>query len=74
MIRNKSPKEPPPKQPPRTSVAGAEFDRLTALIGMLDYLIVESREIEPLAEYFLKMARLSLLEAEQTRADVDGRN
>jgi hypothetical protein len=68
MIRNKPPKESP------TPTAGAEFDRLTALIGMLDYLIVESREIEPLAEYFLKMARLSLLEAEQTRADADGRN
>jgi hypothetical protein len=69
MIRNK-----PPKESPSTQAAGAEFDRLIALIGMLDYLIVEAREIEPLAEYFLKMARLSLLEAEQTRADVDGRN
>jgi hypothetical protein len=69
MIRSKSPKE----QPSARSV-GAEFDRLTALIGMIDYLIVESREIEPLAEYFLKMARLSLLEAEQTRADAAGRN
>ncbi|MBY6240826.1 hypothetical protein [Methylosinus sp. Sm6] len=69
MIRSKSPKETLP-----TGNAGAEFDRLTALIGMIDYLIVEAREIEPLAEYFLKMARLSLLEAEQTRADADGRN
>jgi hypothetical protein len=69
MSRRKSPNE---LSPP--SSVGAEFDRLTAMVAMMDYLIVEVGEIEPLAEYFLKMARMSLLEAEQARADVDGRN
>jgi hypothetical protein len=55
-------------------LAGADSDRLTAVVGMIDYLIVECRESEPLAEYFLKMARLSLLEAEQSHADAVGRN
>lgn len=69
MIRRKSPNE---SSPPTT--VGAEFDRLTAIVAMIDYLIVEAREIEPLADYFLKMARMSLLETEQARADIDGRN
>lgn len=30
---------------------------------MIDYLIPEAKEIEPLAEYFLRMARTALLEA-----------
>jgi hypothetical protein len=69
MIRRKLQNEPAP-----ILLAGADPDRLTAIVGMIDYLIVECRESEPLAEYFLKMARLSLLEAEQSRADIDGRN
>lgn len=34
-----------------------------SLIWMIDYLIPEAKEIEPLAEYFLRMARTALLEA-----------
>jgi hypothetical protein len=69
MIRQKLQNLPAPIR-----LAGADSDRLTAIVGMIDYLIVECRETEPLAEYFLKMARLSLLEAEQSRADADVRN
>lgn len=53
MIRRKLQNEPAP-----ILLAGADPDRLTAIVGMIDYLIVECRESEPLAEYFLKMARL----------------
>jgi hypothetical protein len=52
----------------------SEFDRLIAMVGMIDYLIAEAHEVEPLTEYFLKLARSALLEAEQVRADADGRN
>ncbi|HEY8261091.1 MAG TPA: hypothetical protein VIG55_07760 [Methylosinus sp.] len=69
MIRQKLQNLPAPIR-----LAGADADRLTAIVGMIDYLIVECHESEPLAEYFLKMARLSLLEAEQRHADAVGRN
>jgi hypothetical protein len=50
------------------------FDRIASMVSMIDYLIVEAREEEPMAEYFLKMARAALLEAEQTSADKQGRH
>jgi hypothetical protein len=51
-----------------------EFDRVAAMVRMIDYLIGEAKQSDPMVEYFLQMARLSLLEEEQTRADVEGRN
>jgi hypothetical protein len=62
-----------PKECPKQS-AVAEFDRVSAMLSLIDYLIVEAKQSDPMVEYFLQMARLSLLEEEQTRADVEGRN
>ncbi|WP_281433676.1 hypothetical protein [Methylosinus sp. H3A] len=44
------------------------------MLSLIDYLIVEAKQSDPMVEYFLQMARLSLLEEEQARADVEGRN
>jgi hypothetical protein len=52
----------------------AEFDRVAAMVRMIDYLIGEAKQSDPMVEYFLQMARLSLLEGEQARADIEGRN
>ncbi|WP_159731618.1 hypothetical protein [Methylosinus sp. Ce-a6] len=52
----------------------AEFDRVSAMLSLIDYLIGEAKRSDPMVEYFLQMARLSLLEEEQARADVEGRN
>ncbi|MBY6242853.1 hypothetical protein [Methylosinus sp. Sm6] len=41
-----------------------------SLIGMIDYMLPEVGEISPLAEYFLRMARETLVEAVR---DVDER-
>jgi hypothetical protein len=54
--------------------AVAEFDRVSAMLSLIDYLIVEAKQSDPMVEYFLQMARLSLLEEEQARADIQGRN
>lgn len=54
--------------------AVAEFDRVSAMLSLIDYLIAEARQSDPMVEYFLRMARLSLLEEEQARADIEGRN
>lgn len=54
--------------------AVAEFDRVSAMLRLIDYLIGEAKQSDPMVEYFLQMARLSLLEEEQARADVEGRN
>lgn len=59
---------------PRRKPVAPDRDHLPALVGLIDYLIVETRAIEPMSGYFLKMARLSLLESEQKRADQIGRH
>lgn len=61
------------------AAAGGRLDAsdpqgIEPLLRMIDYLIPETGKIEPIAEYFLRMARMSLLEAEQKRADEIGRH
>lgn len=40
-------------------------DEIMSIISMIDYLISEARVIDPMAEYFLRLARISFLEREQ---------
>jgi hypothetical protein len=51
-----------------------EFDRATSMIAMLDYLITEAQLSALEAEYFLRLARTSLLESEQKIADTQRRH
>ncbi len=72
MIRSKSLTDPP--RPDIREKSAAPDEDVPALLRMIDYLIREVRQIDPICEYFLKMCRLSLLEAEQKRADRIGRH
>lgn len=54
--------------------AVAEFDRVSVMLRLIDYLIGEAKQSDPMVEYFLRMAQMSLLEEEQARADAEGRN
>lgn len=41
------------------------FDHTIAMVSMIDYLISETKATEPMASYFLRLARMSLLETQQ---------
>lgn len=43
-----------------------------SLIGMIDYMLPEVAQIEPLAEYFLRMARATLVDAMRSGGDQRG--
>jgi hypothetical protein len=40
-------------------------NKVEPLVGLLDYLRPEIEAIDPTAEYFIRMARASLVEADQ---------
>jgi hypothetical protein len=60
----------------RTIANAVEVDLATTALANASraYLIGEAKQSDPIVEYFLRMARLSLLEEEQARADIEGRN
>lgn len=44
------------------------------ILGLIDYLLPEVGAIDKTAEYFMRMARESLLESEQARANQRRKN
>jgi hypothetical protein len=50
----------------------AAADLRGSLIGLIDYMLLEAGEIEPLAAYFLRMARATLVESIRSGADRRG--
>lgn len=52
----------------------ANIDQFCKIIIVIDSLIDETRKMDNMTEYFLRLAKASLLEAEQKRADERGRH
>jgi hypothetical protein len=47
---------------------GLECDRAKTLVILIDKMIPEAHEIDPICAYFLRMCRQGLIEAEQEKA------
>ncbi|WP_428991625.1 hypothetical protein [Methylocapsa aurea] len=53
------------ERPTSLLAPATEGDQLGSLLGLIDYLRPEVGAIEPMAEYFLRMARDALLEKDR---------
>jgi hypothetical protein len=51
-----------------------ECDRVTTLLILLDKMIPEANEIDPICSYFLRMCRQGLVETEKAKLNIANRH